>query len=134
MPGWHTTIFPPYFVAGAIYSGFAMVLVLSIPLRIAYGLHAFITQDHLDVMGKLLLATSLLTSYGYLSEQFTTYYGGEVFDVHVYWYRITDFTKYGGIVWLLVTCNTLVPQVLWSRALRRNQGHCDGEFPYDVSV
>src|SRR5439155_4918191 len=110
-----------YFVAGAIFSGFAMVLLLSIPIRQFYGLQAFITSDHLDVMGKLLLTTSLLTSYGYLSEQFTTYYGGDIFDMHVYWYRLTDFTEYGGIVWTLVICNTLMPQVLWSRTLRRNQ-------------
>jgi len=120
VPGWHETVFPPYFVAGAIFSGFAMVLLLCIPIRRYYGLGAFITADHLDVMGKLLLATSLLTSYGYLSEQFTTYYGGEPFDVHVYWHRLTDFHKYAGIVWLLFVCNTVAPQVLWSRRLRRN--------------
>jgi len=120
VPGWHETVFPPYFVAGAIFSGFAMVLLLSIPIRHYYRLHAFITDDHLDVMGKLLLATSLLTSYGYLSEQFTTYFGGEPFDVHVYWYRLTDFNKYADIVWTLFFCNSIAPQVLWSRRLRRN--------------
>jgi molybdopterin-containing oxidoreductase family membrane subunit len=121
VPGWHETVFPPYFVAGAIFSGFAMVLVLSIPIRIGFSLQDFITRDHLDVMGKLLLATSLLTSYGYLSEQTITYYGGDVFDVHVYWYRLTDFSKYAWIVWLLFFCNTVIPQVLWIRGLRRNQ-------------
>jgi len=120
VPGWHETVFPPYFVAGAIFSGFAMVLVLVIPIRRAYGLQSFITHDHLNVMGKLLLATSLLTSYGYLSEQFMTYYGGEPSDVHVYWYRLTDFNKYAWIVWTLFTCNTIVPQVLWWPALRRS--------------
>jgi Ni/Fe-hydrogenase subunit HybB-like protein len=120
VPGWHETVFPPYFVAGAIFSGFAMVLVLSILVRRYYKLDAYITQDHLDVMGKLVLATSLLTSYGYLSEQFTTYYGGETFDVHVYWYRLTDFSKYAGIVWLLFFCNSIAPQILWFRSLRRN--------------
>ncbi len=120
VPGWHETVFPPYFVAGAIFSGFAMVLVLVIPIRRAYGLQSLITQDHLNVMGKLLLATSLLTSYGYLSEQFTTYYGGEPFDVHVYWYRLTDFDKYAWIVWTLFVCNTIVPQVLWWPAARRS--------------
>ncbi len=121
VPGWHETVFPPYFVAGAILSGFAMVIVLCVAVRIGYGMQDFITRDHLDVMGKLLLATSLITSYGYLSEQTVTYFGGETFDVHVYWYRLTDFSKYAGIVWLLFTCNTIVPQVLWVRALRRNQ-------------
>jgi molybdopterin-containing oxidoreductase family membrane subunit len=120
VPGWHETVFPPYFVAGAIFSGFAMVLVLCIPIRHFYRLHAFITDDHLDVMGKLILATSLLTSYGYLSEQFTTYYGGDPIDMHVYWYRLTDFGKYAAIVWTLFTCNSVVPQALWIRPLRRN--------------
>ncbi|HVU86479.1 MAG TPA: NrfD/PsrC family molybdoenzyme membrane anchor subunit [Pirellulales bacterium] len=121
VPGWHETVFPPYFVAGAILSGFAMVLVLCIPIRVAYGVQEFITRDHLDVMGKLLLVTSLVTSYGYLSEQTVTYYGGDVYDTHVYWYRLTDFAKYGWFVWILFSCNTIVPQLLWIRALRRNQ-------------
>jgi Ni/Fe-hydrogenase subunit HybB-like protein len=120
VPGWHETVFPPYFVAGAIFSGFAMVLVLVIPIRRCYGLQSFITQDHLNVMGKLVLATSLLTSYGYLSEQFTTYYGGELFDVHVYWYRLTQFNKYAWIVWTLFVCNSIVPQVLWWPTARRS--------------
>jgi molybdopterin-containing oxidoreductase family membrane subunit len=121
VPGWHETVFPPYFVVGAIFSGFAMVIVLSIPIRISYGLEKFITRDHLDVMAKLLLATSLVTSYGYLSEQTVTYFGGDVFDSHVYWYRLTDFAKFGWITWFLFTCNTIIPQLLWVRALRRNQ-------------
>src|SRR5205823_63548 len=98
----------------------AMVLLLCIPLRRTYRLEAFITEDHLDVMGKLLLATSLLTSYGYLAEQSMTYYGGDPFDVHVYWYRLTDFSKFAGVVWTLFVCNSVAPQVLWSRRLRRN--------------
>jgi molybdopterin-containing oxidoreductase family membrane subunit len=121
VPGWHETVFPPYFVAGAIFSGFAMVIVISIPIRISYGLQQFITRDHLDVMAKLLLATSLVTSYGYLSEQTVTYFGGDVFDSHVYWYRLTDFAKFGWITWFLFTCNTIIPQLLWVRSLRRNQ-------------
>jgi molybdopterin-containing oxidoreductase family membrane subunit len=121
VPGWHETVFPPYFVAGAIFSGFAMVILLSIGVRAAYGLQDLITRDHLDVMGKLVLATSLITSYGYLSEQTITYYGGHVFDSHLYWYRLTDFSKYAWIVWGLFTCNTIVPQILWFRKLRRNQ-------------
>jgi len=120
VPGWHETVFPPYFVAGAIFSGFAMVLLICVPLRKWFGLEAFITQDHLDVMGKLLLATSLITSYGYLSEQFTTYLGGDHHDVHVYWYRLTDFRKYAVITWTLFACNTIAPQLLWIRPLRRS--------------
>jgi Ni/Fe-hydrogenase subunit HybB-like protein len=121
VPGWHETVFPPYFVAGAIFSGFAFVIVLCIAVRIGYGLQDFITIDHLDVMGKLVLATSLITSYGYLSEQTITYFGGDTFDVRLYWFRLTDFNKYGWIVWFLFTCNTIVPQLLWVRSLRRNQ-------------
>lgn len=121
LPGWHETVFPPYFVAGAIFSGFAMVIVISIFLRNAHGIQEFITRDHLDVMGKLLLATCLVTSFGYLSEQTMTYYGGDVFDSHVYWYRLTDFNKFGWFVWILFTCNTIIPQILWFRGLRRNQ-------------
>ncbi|MFO0788853.1 MAG: NrfD/PsrC family molybdoenzyme membrane anchor subunit [Pirellulales bacterium] len=121
IPGWHETVFPPYFVAGAIFSGFAMVIVLCVIIRRAYGLEDFITDDHLDVMGRLLLATSLITSYGYLAEQTVTYYGGDPFDVHLYWYRLTNFDKYAWFVWLLFTCNTIAPQVLWFRAIRRSQ-------------
>jgi molybdopterin-containing oxidoreductase family membrane subunit len=121
VPGWHETVFPPYFVAGAIFSGFAMVIVLCIPIRNACHVQDFITMDHLDVMGKLLLATSFLTSYGYISEHTVTYYGGEVYDVHVYWSRLTDFGKYAGIVWTVYTCNVFIPQLLWFRRLRRNQ-------------
>ncbi len=121
VPGWHETVFPPYFVAGAVFSGFAMVIVLCIALRKAYHLQDFITRDHLDVMAKLLLATSLITSYGYLSEQTVTYYGGDQHDVHVYWYRLVAFDKYAWIVWTLFTCNTVVPQILWFRRARRSQ-------------
>lgn len=119
-PGWHETVFPPYFVAGAIFSGFAMVLVLCIILRLAYRLQEFITLDHLDAMGKLLLATSFLTSYGYLSEQFVTWYGGNIFDSHVYWFRLVGFHKYAAYTWTVVFCNTIAPQVLWFRSLRRS--------------
>ena len=120
IPGWHETVFPPYFVAGAIFSGFAMVLILAILIRHGCRLQTFITDDHLDVMGRLLLATSLLTSYGYLAEQTMTYYGGEPYDVRLYWSRLTDFSRYAGVVWAVFACNTLVPQVLWLRPLRRN--------------
>jgi Ni/Fe-hydrogenase subunit HybB-like protein len=121
LPAWHETVFPPYFVAGAIFSGFAMVLLLCIPIRHLYGLKDFITLDHLDVMAKLVLATSLLTSYGYLSEQTLARYAGEVYESHVYGYRLTDFGKYATITWILFTCNTIVPQILWLRRMRRNQ-------------
>jgi molybdopterin-containing oxidoreductase family membrane subunit len=122
VPGWHETVFPPYFVAGAIFSGFAMVLVLAIPLRIFYHLEDFITVNHLDVMGKVLLATSFLTSYGYFSEQFMAWYGGDVVEDYVYVNRLFGFGQYAAVTWGVVFCNVLVPQLLWFRALRRHQG------------
>ena len=113
MPGWHETVFPPYFVAGAIFSGFAMVLLLCIPIRHAYRLTDFITLDHLEVMGKIVLATSLLTSYGYLSEQFLSWYGHDPVEHDVYLNRLTAFGDYAILAWCVFFCNTLAPQVLW---------------------
>lgn len=121
LPAWHETVFPPYFVAGAIFSGFAMVIVLCIPISHVYGLKRFITVDHLDVMGKLLVATSLLTSYGYLSEQFISLYGGENYEQYVYMNRLFGFGQYAYITWTIVLCNTVVPQLLWIRRLRRSE-------------
>jgi molybdopterin-containing oxidoreductase family membrane subunit len=119
VPGWHETVFPPYFVAGAIFSGFAMVLILCIILRPCYGLYDFITDAHLEVMGRLLLATSLLTSYGYMSEQFVAWYGGEPYDHYVYLNRIVGFGQYATLCWSVLFCNTILPQVLWAAPLRR---------------
>ena len=121
MPGWHETVFPPYFVAGAIFSGFAMVLLLCIPIRHLYGLKDFITIHHLEVMAKILLATSLLTSYGYLSEQFLSWFGHETAERYVYWNRLSGFGQYAGLAWCVFTCNTLVPQLFWIPALRRQE-------------
>src|SRR6202043_312200 len=80
VPGWHTTIFPPYFVAGAIYSGFAMVLTLAIPIRAVYGLEDFITMRHLENMAKILLVTGLIVAYGYATEAFIAWYSVDPFD------------------------------------------------------
>lgn len=124
VPGWHETVFPPYFVAGAIFSGFAMVLLLAIPLRIFYHLEDFITTNHLDVMGKVLLATCLLTSYGYMSEQFTAWYGGAAPgdpDAYVYLNRLIGWSQYAPLVWAVFICNTIIPQILWLQPMRRNQ-------------
>jgi len=121
MPAWHETVFPPYFVAGAIFSGFAMVIVLCIPIRHFYHLKEFITIDHLDVMGKLVLVTSLLTSYGYLSEQFLSWYAGEHVEHYTYLNRLIGWGQYAGVTWTLFTCNTIVPQILWIKRLRRNE-------------
>jgi molybdopterin-containing oxidoreductase family membrane subunit len=121
LPGWHETVFPPYFVGGAIFSGFAMVLILAIPLRVFYHLEDFITINHLNVMGKILLATSLVTSYGYFSEQFTAWYGSEHAEMYLYRWRLIGFGQYAFVTWALFTCNTIVPQVLWIPAARKNQ-------------
>jgi molybdopterin-containing oxidoreductase family membrane subunit len=121
VPGWHETVFPPYFVAGAIFSGFAMVLVLAIILRRAYQLESFITLDHLDVMGKIMLATAWLTSYGYFSEQFMAWYGGEEAEAYVYRNRLIGFGQYATLTWIVFACNCVIPQLLWWKKLRRNQ-------------
>ena len=116
VPGWHSTIFPPYFVAGAIYSGFAMVLTLAIPIRYFYGLQDFITIRHLQNMGKILLATGLLVAYGYAIEAFGAWYSGNPFERDVQLNRM--FGPYAVFYWALITCNIVLPQALWSRRVR----------------
>jgi molybdopterin-containing oxidoreductase family membrane subunit len=118
LPGWHTTIFPPYFVAGAIYSGFAMVLTLAIPLRAAYGLEDFITLRHLQNMGKVMLATGLIVAYGYLMEAFMAWYSGNQFEQYVIVNRAAG--PYAVFYWALLLCNIVVPQALWSARVRSN--------------
>jgi molybdopterin-containing oxidoreductase family membrane subunit len=118
VPGWHSTVFPPYFVAGAIYSGFAMVLTIAIPLRAAYGLKDFITDRHLDNMAKVMLASGLIVAYGYLTETFTAWYSGEVSELYAIENRATG--PYSFWYWLLLTCNIALPQLLWSARVRRN--------------
>jgi molybdopterin-containing oxidoreductase family membrane subunit len=116
VPGWHSTIFPPYFVAGAIYSGFAMVINIIVPVRKIYRLESFITPRHLNSMGCVLLATGWMVAYGYLMEAFTAWYSGEVFERYMMWNRA--FGPYGWIFWLLILLNVLIPQALWSRKVR----------------
>ena len=118
LPGWHTTIFPPYFVAGAIYSGFAMVLTLAIPLRWAYGLKDFITMRHLDNMAKVMLATGLIVAYGYAVEIFMSFYSANEHEAFLTRNRM--FGPYGPFFWALIACNVAIPQLLWSRRVRRN--------------
>ena len=118
VPGYHSTIFPPYFVAGALFSGFAMVLTLAIPLRRAFGLHDFITGVHLDHAAKVLLATGALVAYGYASEIFTAFYSGDEFEVAMTVDRFTGF--YAPVYWSMLACNVLAPQVLWWRRVRRS--------------
>jgi molybdopterin-containing oxidoreductase family membrane subunit len=118
LPGWHSTIFPPYFVAGAIFSGFAMVLTLAIPLRWAYRLHDFITIRHIDNCAKLMLVTGLLVAYGYGAEIYTAWYSGNVYESYMTVNRFIG--PYAVLYWLMIACNVGVPQLLWFRAVRRN--------------
>jgi len=117
VPGWHETIFPPYFVAGAIYSGFAMVFTLAIPLRAAYGLQDFITDRHLDNSAKVMLASGLVVAYGYLMEAFMAWYSGHAFETYVFTNRFTG--PYAPAYWSLIVCNIVIPQALWFRRVRR---------------
>ncbi len=118
IPGWHATIFPPYFVAGAIYAGFAMVLTLSIPVRKLFGLEDFITMRHLDNMGKVMLATGLIVGYGYMMEAFTAFYSGNPYERFMIANRMRG--PYAVVYWLLITCNIAAPQFLWFRKVRAN--------------
>jgi molybdopterin-containing oxidoreductase family membrane subunit len=118
VPGWHTTIFPPYFVAGAIYSGFAMVLTLTIPIRAIYGLEDFITDRHLDAMAKVMLATGLVVAYGYLIEIFMAWYGGNQYEMFMILNRMKG--PYAPFYWSLWACNIFIPQLLWSPKVRAN--------------
>jgi molybdopterin-containing oxidoreductase family membrane subunit len=112
------TLMPPYFVAGAILSGFAMVMSLAIPLRYVYGLEDFITLRHLGNMAKVMLTTGLVVSYGYLMEVFFAYYSGSDFERYVAINRAMG--PYAWSYWALIACNFLVPQLYWLRWARRN--------------
>jgi len=116
VPGWHTTIFPPYFVAGAIYSGFAMVLVLAIPIRKYYGLEALITMRHLQNSAKVMLATGLIVAYGYFFETFIGMYSGSTYERSMLQNRW--FGPYSAMYWALIVCNIALPQLLWIPKLR----------------
>ena len=117
VPGWHSTIFPPYFVAGAIFSGFAMVLTLVIPIRSAYDLKDFITEKHLDNMAKILLATGLIVAYGYTMEAFISWYSADTYETFMMKNRA--FGPMGIFYWMLILCNILIPQTLWVKKLRQ---------------
>src|SRR6188474_1413543 len=116
IPGWHATIFPPYFVAGAIYAGFAMVLMLTIPLRKFYGLEAFITMRHIQNMAKVMLATGLIVAYGYFMEAFIAWYSGNPAE----WFMITNraLGPYRWHWYALIFCNVIAPQILWIKRVR----------------
>jgi molybdopterin-containing oxidoreductase family membrane subunit len=110
LPGWHATIFPPYFVAGAIYSGFAMVMTLAIPIRAIYGLEDFITMRHLHNMALVILATGLFVAYGYGMEGFMAWYSGNPNEQYMILNRL--YGPYAPLYWGLLLCNVLVPQAL----------------------
>ncbi len=116
LPGWHTTIFPPYFVAGAIYSGFAMVLTLMIPVRKFFGLEDIITMRHLNNMAKVTLATGMIVGYGYMFEAFFGYYSADVYEKFMILNRMTG--PYAPFYWTLVFCNIITPQFLWFKRIR----------------
>jgi molybdopterin-containing oxidoreductase family membrane subunit len=116
VPGWHSTIFPPYFVAGAIYGGFAMVLTIGIPIRAIYGLHDFITERHLRNMAKVLLATGLMVAYGYMMEAFSGFYSGNPYERYMQLNRMLG--PYAWAYWSLIATNVIIPQVLWLRRVR----------------
>jgi Ni/Fe-hydrogenase subunit HybB-like protein len=118
IPGWHTTIFPPYFVAGAIYSGFAMVMTLAIPIRKFYKLEDFITMRHLENMAKVMLATGLIVAYGYMMETFGAFYSGNQYE------KFMILNRWGGpyaiFYWSLIACNIVIPQIMWFKKIRMN--------------
>jgi Ni/Fe-hydrogenase subunit HybB-like protein len=118
-PGWHATIFPPYFVAGAIYAGFAMVLLLAIPLRRWYHLEDFITMRHLENMAKVTLVTGLIVVYGYAMEAFYAWYSANLYEQFMIYNRAWH-GPYAWTYWLLIFCNGLTPQTLWFKRLRTN--------------
>src|ERR1700722_5283969 len=118
IPGWHTTIFPPYFVAGAIYSGFAMVLTLMIPVRTFFGLEDIITMRNLNNMAKVTLATGLIVGYGYTLEAFFGYYSADVYEKFMIWNRMTG--PYAPFYYCLIFCNVITPQFLWFKSIRTN--------------
>ena len=116
LPGWHTTIFPPYFVAGAVYSGFAMVITLAVPIRKFYHLEDLITTRHLDNMAKVMLTTGLIVAYGYAMELFMAWYSASHWEYFAFWNRM--FGPMGWSYWVLITCNIAIPQLMWLRSVR----------------
>jgi molybdopterin-containing oxidoreductase family membrane subunit len=120
IPGWHSTFFPPYFVAGAVYAGFAMVLTLAIPARKMFKLEGFITMKHLENMGKVMLATGMIVFYSYITEAFYAYYSGNPFERYMMMDRI--FGPYWKMYWMLILCNGIAPQLMWIKKCRTSAG------------
>ena len=118
LPGWHTTIFPPYFVAGAIFSGFAMVITLMVFARVIFKLEHLITLTHFDAMAKVILATGCVVGYAYSTEFFIAWYGANPYESFAFVNRA--FGDYAWAYWIMVSCNVISPQVFWFRKYRRN--------------
>ena len=118
VPGWNVTVFPPYFVAGAVFAGFAMVLNFLIPVRAYYKLKDLVTLRHIDWMAKIMLATGLIVFYGYILEVFYAAYSGNVFEMKLLMDRVKG--PYAWSYWMLIFCNGIAPQILWAPAMRRN--------------
>ncbi len=118
VPGWHTTIFAPYFVAGAILSGVAMVVTIAVPVVRIFRLERYITWLHFDRLAKLLLLTSCIVGYAYGMEYFMAWYSGEVFEKSVFWDRVTGDYAWAG--WSMIFCNAVIPQLLWIPRFRKN--------------
>ena len=116
MPGWHTTIFPPYFVAGAVFSGFAMVMTLMLITRAVYGMHSLVTIKHLELMNKIMLVTGSLVGYAYGMEFFIAFYSGNEYEMSVFSNRA--FGPYAWAYWTMISCNVISPQLFWSKRLR----------------
>ena len=117
-PGWHTTIFPPYFVAGAVFSGFAMVMTLLLIARTVYGLHDLVRIRHLELMNKIMLTTGSLVGYAYAMEFFIAWYSGNPYERYVFINRATG--DYWWAYWSMITCNVISPQLFWFKKLRRS--------------
>ena len=118
VPGWHTTIFPPYFVAGAIFSGFAMVLTLLIITRKVLNLENYITLSHIESMNKIIIATGSIVGIAYMTELFMAWYSGVEYEQYAFLNRATG--PYWWAYWIMMTCNVISPQLLWFRKLRRS--------------
>jgi molybdopterin-containing oxidoreductase family membrane subunit len=118
-PGWHSTIFPPFFVAGAIFSGFAMVLTLVIPVRAVFGMHDVITPRHLDNCAKLMLVTGLIVNYGYIVEMFMAWYSADAAERYQFFVG-RPFGPNAPVFWTMLVCNVGVTQLLWLRRVRRS--------------
>ena len=119
VPGWNNTVMPPYFVAGAVFAGFAMVLILAIPLRRAFGLEKMITMRHLDNSAKLMLATGMIVVYGYVVELFDAWYSGIEFERYMAYNRVLGADHWWAF-WLLIACNFVAIQPLWFRRVRQS--------------